>query len=66
MATTSSISFANSQVSSTSPVIALTGYAMEGDRKRALESGFDKHLSKPVEPEQLVTAIQQVLSKLKT
>ena len=48
------------------PVIALTGYAMEGDRQRALESGFDKHLPKPVEPEQLVAAIRQVLSELKT
>jgi PAS domain S-box-containing protein len=48
------------------PVIALTGYAMDGDRKRALESGFDKHLAKPVESEQLIIAIQQVLSKLET
>jgi PAS domain S-box-containing protein len=48
------------------PVIALTGYAMEGDRRRALESGFDKHLPKPLEPEQLVAAIQEVLSGLKT
>jgi len=48
------------------PVIALTGYAMEGDRKRAFESGFDKHLPKPVEPEQLITAIHEVLSKIKT
>ena len=48
------------------PVVALTGYAMEGDRRRISESGFDKHLPKPVEPEQLVTAIQEVLSRLKT
>jgi PAS domain S-box-containing protein len=48
------------------PVIALTGYAMEGDRKRALESGFNKHLPKPVETEHLIAAIQQVLTKLNT
>jgi hypothetical protein len=45
------------------PVIALTGYAMEGDRKRAFESGFDLHLPKPVDTEQLVSAIQKVLKQ---
>jgi CheY-like chemotaxis protein len=29
-------------------LIAVTGYAAEEDRRRALESGFDAHLSKPI------------------
>lgn len=33
--------------------IALTAYASEEDRRRALSAGFDAHLSKPVEPAQL-------------
>ena len=39
------------------PAIALTAYAREEDRKRALEAGFETHLSKPVESEQLIAAI---------
>jgi CheY-like chemotaxis protein len=29
-------------------LIAVTGWAREVDRRRALEAGFDRHLSKPV------------------
>lgn len=36
------------------PMIALTGYAMDTDRQRAHESGFNRHLPKPIEPEQLL------------
>jgi CheY-like chemotaxis protein len=32
-------------------LIALTGYGQEQDRRRALDAGFDQHLTKPVEPE---------------
>jgi CheY-like chemotaxis protein len=31
-------------------LIALTGWGQESDRRRALEAGFDYHLTKPVEP----------------
>ena len=34
-------------------LIALTGYGQPEDRERALESGFDEHLTKPVHPEEL-------------
>ncbi|HEX2251920.1 MAG TPA: response regulator [Thermoanaerobaculia bacterium] len=35
------------------PLIAMTGYGQPEDRRRALDSGFDLHLVKPVDPEQL-------------
>lgn len=34
-------------------LIALTGWGQDHDRRRALDSGFDHHMSKPVDPEQL-------------
>ena len=39
------------------PAVALTGYAGTQDRRRALRAGFQMHLSKPVEPIDLATAI---------
>jgi signal transduction histidine kinase len=39
------------------PAIALTAYARETDRLRALSAGFQMHLTKPVEARQLVAAI---------
>lgn len=34
-------------------LVALTGYGLDEDRRRAMEAGFDAHLVKPVRPEQL-------------
>jgi two-component system, chemotaxis family, CheB/CheR fusion protein len=33
--------------------VALTGYGRPEDRDRALAAGFDAHLVKPVDPEEL-------------
>ncbi len=41
--------------------IALTAYAGELDQQRALAAGFQLHLAKPVEPEQLIRAIVTLL-----
>jgi signal transduction histidine kinase/ActR/RegA family two-component response regulator len=38
-------------------LIALTGWGQESDRRRALEAGFDHHLIKPVDPDQLAGLI---------
>lgn len=43
------------------PAIALTAYAREEDSRQALEAGFQLHLSKPVEPEELVGAIDALV-----
>lgn len=42
---------------SLTPTIALTGYATNADRDRALSAGYQLHVAKPVEPEDLVAAI---------
>jgi CheY-like chemotaxis protein/anti-sigma regulatory factor (Ser/Thr protein kinase) len=41
-------------------LVAVTGYATDEDRERALEAGFDTHLSKPVSYEQLVRRLPQL------
>lgn len=42
------------------PIIALTGFAMESDRRRAAEAGFNLHLSKPIDSEMLLSAIHDL------
>jgi CheY-like chemotaxis protein len=41
-------------------IVALTGWGQDADRRRALESGFDHHLVKPVDP----GALNQLLADL--
>ncbi|MCT7951181.1 PAS domain S-box protein [Ancylothrix sp. C2] len=39
------------------PAVALTAYATDDDRRRALEAGFQQHLAKPVQPDELVRVV---------
>jgi signal transduction histidine kinase len=45
------------------PAIALTAYARSQDRIRALSSGYQRHLSKPIDHVQLVAAVVSVVMK---
>jgi signal transduction histidine kinase/ActR/RegA family two-component response regulator len=42
------------------PAIALTAYTRSADRVRALAAGFQTHMSKPVEPAELVAAVKSL------
>ena len=44
-------------------LIALTGWGQEGDRRRAMEAGFDYHLTKPVDPGALNDLLVEVADK---
>ena len=47
------------------PVVAVTAFAMRGDREKILSSGFDGYLSKPVDSRSLADELGRVLSKEK-
>jgi PAS domain S-box-containing protein len=45
------------------PAIALTGYASRKDRERALGAGYQKHMAKPIEQGDLITAIASLVGR---
>ncbi|HUW40786.1 MAG TPA: response regulator [Rectinemataceae bacterium] len=42
-------------------IIAVTSFAMSGDREKAIEAGADEYLSKPVDTRQLRKLVRQML-----
>jgi two-component system cell cycle response regulator DivK len=42
------------------PIIAVTSYAMVGDREKSLAAGCDGYIEKPINPETFVAEIEQV------
>lgn len=45
------------------PAIAISGYAMEEDRLRALQAGYAAHIPKPIEPDRLFEIIQRLIKQ---
>jgi CheY-like chemotaxis protein len=43
--------------------VALTAYATKEDKARALETGFQMHVAKPIEPETLVMSIASTVGR---
>lgn len=43
------------------PVVAVTAYAMQGDREKILNSGFDGYLSKPITSVSLVNELDRLI-----
>ena len=44
------------------PVLALTSYAMKGDKERILEAGCDGYLAKPIDIKELLKIVTEYLS----
>ena len=47
----------------TMPVLAITAYAMQGDREKIMQSGFSGYLSKSVDAHSLAEELKRILSK---
>ena len=45
------------------PIIAITAYAMKGDKEKVIDAGCDLHLSKPINTRELPALIAQMLQQ---
>jgi two-component system cell cycle response regulator DivK len=43
------------------PIVAVTAYAMKGDRERILEAGCDGYISKPIDTRKLILLVTETL-----
>ena len=43
------------------PIVAVTAYAMVGDREKVLEAGFDGYIPKPINPEIFLGQVEEFL-----
>lgn len=42
------------------PILAMTAYAMKGDRERCLNAGMDGYVNKPIDPAEFVNTVENI------
>jgi CheY-like chemotaxis protein len=47
----------------TTPVIAMTSYAMAGDREKLLAAGCTGYIEKPIDPQRVIRQLQDVIGE---
>ena len=52
----------NNPALTNTPIVAVTSYAMPGDKEKALEAGCNGYIEKPINPETFVTEIERYMS----
>jgi hypothetical protein len=45
------------------PAVAVTAFASTDDRKKAIASGFDDHIPKPLDPDRFVVTVAKLLHR---
>ncbi len=45
------------------PILALTAYASEDDKKQCIDAGMNNYISKPIQPKEFIQVIEQLLSE---
>ena len=52
-----------SEIDGEIPIIAITSYAMSGDREKMIEAGCDGYLEKPIDPVNIIDQIKKVIGE---
>ncbi len=50
----------SSEIGNSIPVIAMTSYAMSGDREKLLSAGCDGYIEKPIDPDRVISQIRHL------
>ena len=51
----------SSKIQRSIPIMAVSSYAMTGDKQKAINSGCDGYIEKPIDPETIMNDIQKFL-----
>ncbi len=46
------------------PIVAMTAYAMQGDREKCLDGGMDGYLAKPARPDEIIAALARLVPEM--
>ncbi len=53
-----------SEIGNTIPVIAVTSFAMAGDKERLLAAGCDEYIEKPIDPRRVISQLKRVIGEI--
>jgi CheY-like chemotaxis protein len=52
-----------SEINGEIPIIAITSYAMVGDRERMIKAGCNGYIEKPIDPERVIQQIKEIIGE---